>query len=101
MMGLYPVTGQSFFLIGSPWFSRMEISLAEGKNLTINSSGGDIDNSVYVQSLKVNGLVWTKSWVTWPDIFENGGTMDFILGSSPRRWATGEDPPSPASGQYL
>lgn len=96
MLGLYPMTGQTTFLIGSPWFSDLNIDLGDGKKLDITTKGGS-ETSYYVQSLKVNGEVWDKAWVTWSDIFENGGTMDFVLGPSPRNWTTGPPPPSPGT----
>jgi len=99
MIGLYPVTGQTTFLIHSPWYESLTLHLGTGKELVINSTGGDGggDSNIYVQSLKVNGKNWTKAWLTWNDVFQNGGTMEFVLGSEPVRWATGEVPPSPAS----
>ncbi|KAJ5489195.1 hypothetical protein N7539_004085 [Penicillium diatomitis] len=45
----------------------------------------------------VNGKVWTKSWLTWEDVFAEGGLFEFRLGAQPIQWATGELPPSPAS----
>lgn len=98
MIGLYPMTGQTTFLIGSPWFENMVIDLEDGKSLKITSTGGNRETAYYVQSLKVNGQVWDRAWVTWDDIFANGGTLDFVLGEEPVRWATGALPPSPASG---
>ncbi|KAF2735141.1 alpha-1,2-mannosidase family protein [Polyplosphaeria fusca] len=98
MIGLWPMTGQTTFLILSPWFPSMTINLSNGKTLEITTKGGNKDTAFYVQSLKVNGEPWTKSWVTWEDIFANGGTMDFVLGESAAEWNTGELPPSPASG---
>lgn len=97
MLGLYPMTGQTTFLIGSPWFSDLSIQLGEGKDLHITTTGGD-DESYYVQSLKVNGKDWDKAWVSWEDIFAEGGSLDYVLGPEPVDWATGELPPSPASG---
>ncbi|KAH7031117.1 glycoside hydrolase family 92 protein [Microdochium trichocladiopsis] len=126
MLGLYPVTGQTTFLVGSPWFNDLRITLGGSAGVSnvlhITTSyyddGGDGDSTtaastdeeedmIYVQSLKVNGQEWNKSWVTWDDIFAaraNGGggesTMDFVLAATPGAWATGEDselPPSPAS----
>ncbi|KAI9709631.1 MAG: hypothetical protein M1828_002392 [Chrysothrix sp. TS-e1954] len=98
MIGLYPLVGQTTFLIHAPWFESMDIDLEGGKTLSITSTGGDVANDVYyVQSLRVNGNDWTKSWVSWDDVFANGGTMDFVLGSEVKDWATGELPPSPAS----
>lgn len=96
MIGLYPMTGQTTFFIGSPWFSDLSISLEGGKTLTITTTGGDED-TYFVQSLKVNGKEWNKSWLTWYDIFAEGGTLDFELGPNPANWTTGELPPSPGS----
>ena len=101
MIGLYPLTGQTTFLIHSPWFS-MNIDLGRGKSLNITTQGGDSDKDFYVQSLRVNGEVWGKNWVTWDDVFAQGGTMEFVLGESPSTWCDGgELPPSPASGDLL
>ena len=97
MIGLYPLTGQTTFLIGSPWFD-LNIDLGSGNSLNVTTTGGNSDTAYYVQSLQVNGQQWTKSWVTWEDVFANGGTMDFVLGPSPSAWdANGAPPPSPAS----
>lgn len=99
MIGLYPITGQTTFLIHSPWFESMTIDLGDGKSLQITSTGGDGngDTKFYVQSLKVNGQDWTQNWLTWNDVFENGGTMEFVLGAHPVQWADGDLPPSPAT----
>lgn len=92
------MTGQTTFLILSPWFAQLTIDLGTGKTLKITTSGGDKDTAFYVQSVKVNGQQWTKAWVAWDDVFADGGTMEFEMGGSPADWATGELPPSPASG---
>lgn len=100
MIGLYPVTGQTTFLIHSPWFDSFEIDLGGGKTLSVTSTGGDNngDSAYYVQSLKINGQKWDKGWLTWDDVFANGGTLEFELGEQPVQWAKGGDaPPSPAS----
>ena len=99
MIGLYPITGQTTFLIHSPWYESMTIDLGAGKTLKVTSTGGDGngDSSFYVQSLKVNGETWAKNWLTWNDVFANGGTMEYVLGSEPVQWATGPVPPSPGT----
>lgn len=97
MLGLYPMTGQTTFLIGSPWFTNTTISLGDGKSLKITTEGGSED-VYYVQSLTVNGQAWIKAWLVWDDVFADGGSMHFVLGSEPTIWATGSAPPSPASG---
>lgn len=98
MIGLYPMTGQTTFLIGSPWFRNLTIDLGSGKELAISSTGGnDPATEYYVQSLKVNGEAWRQGWVTWEDVFAEGGTMEFVLGAAPANWTTGPVPPSPGT----
>ncbi|KAJ4165085.1 hypothetical protein LMH87_006732 [Akanthomyces muscarius] len=96
MIGLYPMTGQTTFFIGSPWFSNLTIALGGDKTLKMTSEGGSED-AYQVQSLKVNGKQWNKSWLSWYDIFAHGGTLEFVLGPKAASWATGERPPSPGS----
>lgn len=101
MIGLWPMTGQTTFLILAPWFEEMTISLGDGKSLHITTTGGcsgpSCGSSFYVQSLKVNGEPWSKSWITWDDVFAKGGTLEYVLGSEAVEWSTGDLPPSPAS----
>lgn len=94
MVGLYPMVGQSIFFIGSPWFSDLTFDLGEGRKLEITTKGGS-ETAFYVQSLKVNGKQWNKSWLTWYDIFADGGKMEFVMGKKPKQWTTGPRPPSP------
>ncbi|KAI1112795.1 glycoside hydrolase family 92 protein [Nemania sp. NC0429] len=102
MIGLYPLTAQTTFLVGSPWFADLTIDLGgEGggggrKSLVVTAENLGED-SYYVQSLAVNGVPWDKAWVAWDDVFARGGTLHFVLGPEPVHWATGELPPSPAS----
>lgn len=100
MIGLYPITGQTTFLILAPWFEKMTINLGNDKTLVISTTGDDHKNAPYVQSLRVNGEAWDKSWVTWDDVFAGGGTLDFVLGADKIEWSTGDLPPSPASGDF-
>lgn len=99
MIGLWPITGQTTFLVLAPWFEKMTISLGSDKTLTISATGGNRDTAPYVQSLKVNGKNWDKSWVDWEDVFACGGSLDFVLGADKVEWSTGDLPPSPASGE--
>lgn len=97
MIGLYPMTTQTTFLIGSPFFEDLSIDLGGGKTLRVTSTGGNPYEEYYVQSLKVNGVQWDKAWLTWEDVFESGGTLEFVLGAEAVMWATGVPPPSPAT----
>ncbi|KAL5117689.1 hypothetical protein ACEQ8H_004437 [Pleosporales sp. CAS-2024a] len=96
-IGLYPLTGQTTFLILAPWFESMTIDLGHGKVLRITTNGADRNTAPYVQSVKVNGKVWDRAWVTWDDILAHGGTLDYVLGTKAVKWNTGDVPRSPAS----
>src|SRR5690606_40581091 len=96
IIGLYPLTGQTTFLITAPRPKDLTIHMEGGRELQITAEGIS-DKAIYVQSLKVNGKDWNKSWLTWEDVFQDGGKMEFVLGEKPRDWATGPLPPSPAT----
>ncbi|KAI5918616.1 family 92 glycoside hydrolase [Camillea tinctor] len=96
MIGLYPLTGQTTFLVGSPWFGDLTLDLGGGRQLVVTVENPSAE-AYYVQSLAVNGEPWDKAWVAWDDVFASGGTMHFVLGAEPVDWATGDAPPSPAT----
>jgi putative alpha-1,2-mannosidase len=99
MIGLYPVTGQTTFLIHAPWFESLTMELGGGKRLVVTSDGGDGrgDERIFVKRVWVNGLDWDRAWLVWEDVFAEGGTLHFELGEEMVEWATGRVPPSPAS----
>lgn len=92
MLGLYPVVTQPIYLILAPWFSDITMTIGN-KPLRITAEGLS-DNSFYVQSLKVNGEPWNRSWLSHSDI-ASGGTLEFVLGPNTTTWDTGDIPPSP------
>jgi putative alpha-1,2-mannosidase len=94
------MTWHKTFLVFTPWFGQRTISFGRDKTLSISTiTGGDRDNASYVQELKINGKPSIRSWVTWEDVFANGGTLDFVLGTNKVKWSTGDLLPSPASGE--
>ena len=95
MLGLYPVVTQTVYLIESPWFSDINMTVNGDKNLRITANNLDNQNSYYVQSVKINSKSWNKNWFDHSDIMVNGGTIEFELGSDMKAWETGEVPPSP------
>ncbi|KKA29904.1 hypothetical protein TD95_001479 [Thielaviopsis punctulata] len=96
MLGLYPMTGQTTFLVGSPWLEDVTLHLGGGRELHITARNGSED-AFYVQALRVNGRPWNQSWVTWDNVFAQGGSLDFVLGSEPVQWDIGMTPPSPGT----
>ena len=94
MLGLYPVVTTPVYLLESPWFRDINMTINGNKNLRILAEGLG-DDSYYVQGVKVNGVQWDKNWFEHEDVMVEGGTIEFVLGSEPKMWESGEVPPSP------
>lgn len=94
LMGLYPVAGTTTYLITTPSLSNIKLKLENGAAFEIRANNLS-ENNIYVQSLKVNGQDWIKNWVDHETVFgENGGSIEFELGSDPKVWESGDAPPS-------
>lgn len=98
MLGLYPIVTQPVYLLQSPWFNAINVTVNGNKTLSITSNGNATtlgQQGYYVQSVKVNGVAWHKNWISHEDVMVNGGTIDFTVGPKPVEWETGDVPPSP------
>ena len=63
--------------------------MENGKSFTIRASNNDSKN-VYINSAKLNGMNYTKSYVTYEDI-SNGGEIDFEMSATPNKsWGTSD-----------
>lgn len=96
-LGLFDVKGftdqRPIIEIGSPLFDKAIITLGDGKLLTINTINNSTDN-LYIQSAKFNGKVLDNCWL-YRDELMKGGTLEFVMGSSPNEnWGTKTPPPS-------
>ncbi len=81
-MGFYPVCpGQDVYVIGSPIFDKVTVSLPNGNELVIASENNGKDN-VYVQRLTVNGVVWDKNFIGHDELLK-GGLLKFSMGNEP------------------
>lgn len=88
--GFYPVTpGSDVYAIGSPLFPEVRFNLENEKTFmvrTVNGSG----RNVYIQSAKLNGKAYNKSFLSHQDLM-NGGELVFTMGPRPNvRWGTGK-----------
>ena len=92
-LGFYPVSpGIPMYAIGSPLFERSEIRLANGKVFTVIAHGASWENK-YIQSAKLNGVEYDKTWFTHENIME-GGTLELLMGNRPNKgWGIGEGQP--------
>nr|WP_305121139.1 GH92 family glycosyl hydrolase [Pedobacter xinjiangensis] len=91
-MGFYPNAGQDVYLITAPLFKKVSVKLSTNKYLTIKSKNISKEN-IYIQSAKLNGKSWKKSWFRHADII-NGATLEFVMGNKPSRWGSKNPPPS-------
>lgn len=95
MIGLYPIATQTTYLIGSPWFSDINITVNEDRLLRIRANKLDNAGSYFIQSVKVNGKEWIKNWLDHSEVMVEGGEIEFELGRRAGVWETGAVPPSP------
>ncbi len=81
-MGIYSVCpGTDQYVIGSPEFSKVTITMENGKKFIIDAHNNSQQN-VYIQSGTLNGQPFTHNWISYRDI-ANGGTLHFEMGSQP------------------
>ena len=88
-LGFYPVTpGLPMYAIGSPLFKQAVICLGDGKTFEIICQGYSVDNK-YIQSAKLNGIEWNKSWFSHHDLMQ-GGRLELVMGRYPnKQWGSG------------
>ena len=76
-LGLFPVAGHDVFLIGSPFVDRAEISLFNGKTLTVTVDGNS-EKNIYVKSVVFNGKPLDNYMIPAHALMQ-GGTLAFEM----------------------
>lgn len=96
-LGLFPVAGQDVYLISPSFFEEVNVTDPRtGKTATVRNKGFDSEyENLFIQSAKVNGKEWTKSWIGH-DFFTQGWTLELELGTEESDWGTAvkDRPPS-------
>jgi predicted alpha-1,2-mannosidase len=98
-LGLYPLqVGGPYYAIGSPLFARATVHLESGGRLVVQARNNSPAN-VYVQSLKVNGKPYHKTYLPH-DLVSRGAVLEFEMGPAPSKWGTTPEaaPPSITQG---
>ena len=95
-MGFFPVAGQDVYLVTPPFFPEVRVRARNGKWAVIRVR--DFDPTYerkYIQSAKLNGRAYTRSWITH-EFFMKGGVLELTVGSKEGSWGTAEGdlPPS-------
>ena len=83
-MGFYPVTpGTDQYVLGSPLFDKVTLSLPNQKTLSVESKDNNLNN-VYINEATLNGTPFSKSYLTHSEILE-GGTLTFRMSNTPNK----------------
>jgi len=83
-MGFYPVCpGTPQYVLGTPLFSKLTMTLEDGKVMEIDAPGNS-DKNLYVQKASLNGNDYTKNWISHEDL-QKGGKLIFNMGAEPAR----------------
>ena len=83
-LGFYPVTpGVPEYVLGSPLFKKVTMSLQNGKKFTIKSEDNNYNNH-YVKSLKLNGADYNNTWIGYDEI-KKGGNLIFKMDNKPNK----------------
>jgi len=83
-LGFYPVTpGSNDYILGTPIFENVTITLPNEETLEISAKNYSKDN-IYVQSVKLNGEAYSKSFITHQALVA-GGEIEFTMGAEPNK----------------
>jgi len=83
-MGIYSVCpGTDQYVLGSPVFNKVTITLENGKRFVIEAANNSKTN-VYIQRASLNGQSYTHNWITYQDI-SAGGTLHLDMSAQPDR----------------
>jgi len=81
-MGIYSVCpGTDQYVLGSPVFNKVTITLENGKRFVIDAAGNSASN-VYIRSATLNGREYGHNWITYNDIV-SGGVLHFEMSDKP------------------
>ncbi|MGM9681326.1 MAG: GH92 family glycosyl hydrolase [Eubacteriales bacterium] len=95
-LGLYETslcTGE--YLISSPLYGKVTLNLESGTVTVI--ANGNSDENIYIQSCKVNGEEYNKTYLTYEQLTSGDLTVEYQMGSTPSDWGTENAAPSSLS----
>lgn len=83
-LGFYPVTpATNQYVLGAPLFKEATIHLENGKKIEIKAPQNSQGN-IYVQSLKVNNLPYSKNWLNHQELIK-GAVLNFDMSAQPNK----------------
>lgn len=86
-LGFYQVApAGGIYVFGSPLMSEASVNVGNGKTFRIVAHNNSREN-MYIQSVKLNGKPYAKSYITHAVVAE-GGLLEFEMGNSPSTFGT-------------
>lgn len=83
-MGFYPVCpATDEYVIGSPLFKKITLSLENGNRIEINAPSNSDENR-YIERIELNGTEYTANYFRFPELM-GGAVIDFVMGGTPNR----------------
>ncbi|TSD67094.1 glycoside hydrolase family 92 protein [Inquilinus sp. KBS0705] len=83
-MGFYPVCpGSNQYVIGAPLFSKVTVTLENGKQVVINAPNNSAANK-YVNTLTVNGKPYDYNWLSHTALLQ-GSVLNFNMSAQPNK----------------
>jgi putative alpha-1,2-mannosidase len=81
-MGFYPVCpGSNQYVIGSPLFNKITLTLENGKTFEILAENNSKEK-VYINKASLNKKILDKNYITHVEIL-NGGILEFNMSEKP------------------
>lgn len=72
------------YVFGSPLFDEVTLNVGNGKTFRVVAHNNSSENK-YIQSAKLNGKPYTRSYIDFKDIVR-GGTLEFVMGNKPSQF---------------
>jgi putative alpha-1,2-mannosidase len=97
-IGLFPVTGQPYMLIGSPLFAHITLNMPHAQLRIV--AEGTSDKACYVGSATLNGKALDRAYLTMKE-FLAGGELKLRMQPDRSDWARDNRPPSYQQAEQL
>ena len=89
-LGFYPVSHTGEYVIGGPLFKKATLHLENGNTFEVHAPENS-RNNLYIQSARLNGRRYTRTFLRHEDIMQ-GGLVRFEMGAEPnKQWGTATD----------